>query len=268
MSYRGILISGASSGIGAALALELARPGIVLGLLGRDPHRLAAIADQARARGAECQTGQFDLRDQSAVQEFVGAFAALTPIDLVIANAGVLDGRKPDGALETAEAARQLLEINLLTTLDVFHLVLPHVRATHGQILLVASLAGLAPLPDAPAYSASKAGLISYGLAMREALRGEGVRISVICPGYVTTAMTQQHLGAKPFEISAQKAAQKILVGARANRALIGFPWPLYLSSRLSIAAPEWLRRLGMRGLGFRVADRTQARAPETRSGE
>ncbi|NDA47349.1 MAG: SDR family NAD(P)-dependent oxidoreductase, partial [Alphaproteobacteria bacterium] len=163
MSYRGILITGASSGIGAALALELARPGIVLGLMGRDSQRLAAIADQARARGAECRAGQFDLRDQTAMQDFVRDFAALSPIDLVIANAGVLDGRRPDGALETAEAARQLLEINLLTTIDVFHLMLPHVRATRGQILLVASLAGLAPLPDAPAYSASKAGLISYG---------------------------------------------------------------------------------------------------------
>lgn len=259
MAPRGILITGASSGIGAALSLALARPGIVLGLIGRNAQRLSLIADQARAKGADCHLGLFDLRSQSALQDFVSTFTQKTPIDLVIANAGVLDGRKLDGALESAEAARALLEINLLTTIETFHHVLPYLRQTRGQILLIASLAGLSPLPDAPAYSASKAGLISYGLAMREALRPEGVRVNVVCPGYVTTGMTQQHRGAKPFEMSAEKAAQKILSGASANRALIGFPWPLYLASRLSIAAPEWVRRIGMTGLGFRVADRDSA---------
>ena len=267
MAYRGILITGASSGIGAALALALARPGVTLGLTGRDHQRLAAIADQVRAKGAECQTEPFDIRNSSILHDFISRFAQITPIDLVIANAGILDGRRPDGALENAEAARHLLEINLLTAIDTFHQVLPHLRISKGQILLIASLAGLAPLPDAAAYSASKAGLISYGLAMREALRAEGVKVCVVCPGYVTTAMTHQHMGAKPFEMSPDQAAVKILAGARANKALIGFPLPLYLASRLSIVLPEWLRRLGMIGLSFRVADRQIPPLPDKKSG-
>ncbi len=254
MAYDAVIITGASSGIGAALAQALARPGATLGLVGRDARRLGAVAEAAAARGAKVRQGLFDVRDREALRAFTESVAAEAPLDLFIANAGILDGRTPDGSMETSDAARNLLETNLLASVDCFHAALPHLRAgSGGQFAFVASLAGLAPLPDAPAYSASKAGLISYGLAMREALRAENVRVSVVCPGYVTSQMTRNHLGAKPGEISADAAAQRILSGLSRNKALIGFPFHLYWASRLSIVAPEWVRRLGMRGLSFRV---------------
>ena len=253
MAPRNIIITGASSGIGEALALALAAPGVTLGLFGRDAARLDRVTDAVSERGAIVRQGQFDIRDRDALRGFVDGFAAIAPLDLFIANAGILDGRTPDGSLETAEAARNLLDVNLLASIDCFHAALPHLRARRGQFAFVASLAGLAPLPDAPAYSASKAGLVSYGLAMRAALQEEGVRVSVVCPGYVTSQMTANHLGAKPGEIPAADAARRILAGLARNRDLIGFPFGLFWASRLAIVGPEWARRLGMKGLGFRV---------------
>jgi short-subunit dehydrogenase len=254
MNYQGVIITGASSGIGAALAQALARPGTRLGLIGRNTERLGAVAAGATARGARVEQGLFDLRDRAALTGFVEGFAAAGPLDLMIANAGVLDGRAPDGAIETAEAARCLLETNLFGAIDTFHAALAPMRSGGGHIVFVASLAGLSPLPDAPAYSASKAALISYGLAMRDALRLQNIRVSVVCPGYVTSQMTQHHLGPKPFEMPADAAAQRILAGIARNKALIGFPFPLYWAARLSIVAPEFIRRWADSGLRFSVA--------------
>ncbi len=255
LAFQGIIITGASSGIGEALALELAGPGIALGLVGRNAERLGAVAAAAQGRGATVRQGLFDVRDVQALRDFVDSFAATAPLDLVIANAGILDGRTPDGDIETAAAARNLIDTNLLGSIETLHAALPHMRARKsGQIVLVTSQAGLAPLPDAPAYSASKAGLISYGLAMREALAGEGVGISVVCPGYVTSRMTQAHLGPHPFKISAEKAARKIIAGAAADKSLFGFPYFLFFAARCSIVAPAWIRRLVMNGMRFRVS--------------
>jgi short-subunit dehydrogenase len=255
MAWQGIIITGASSGIGEALALGLAAPGVTLGLVGRHAGRLAGVAIASREKGAVVREGLFDIRDAAALRAFMDDFAAAAPLDLVVANAGILDGRTPDGVIETAAAARNLLDTNLLASIETLHATLPHMRRRKsGQILLVTSQAGLAPLPDAPAYSASKAGLISYGLAMREALREEGIRVNVVCPGYVTSGMTAVHQGPHPFKISAQAAAQKIIAGLRADRGLFGFPLPLFLLARCAIAAPAWIRRLVMNGMRFRVA--------------
>jgi short-subunit dehydrogenase len=97
-----------------------------------------------------------------------------------------------------------------------------------GEIVLLSSLSGLAPLPDAPAYSASKAGLLFYGLALREAVAQAGLKVVVACPGYVTTPLLAGHRGARPGEVSPAEAARRILAGLDANKGLIGFPWPLY----------------------------------------
>ena len=255
MAWQGIIITGASSGIGEALARELAAPGVTLGLVGRNAERLGSVAEAVAAAGAIVRQGLFDIRDADALRSFVNDFAAAAPLDLVVANAGILDGRTPDGDIETAAAARNLLDTNLLASIETLHAALPHMRTRRtGQILLVTSQAGLAPLPDAPAYSASKAGLISYGLAMREAMREEGVRINVVCPGYVTSGMTAVHQGPHPFKISAQAAARKIIAGMEADKGLFGFPFILFLGARCAIAAPAWIRRLVMNGMRFRVA--------------
>jgi short-subunit dehydrogenase len=254
MNPGAVAITGASSGIGAALARQLAKPDVHLALLGRDATRLAAVASDCQARGAVCRTATIDVRDADRISAFLAEFDKAHPIDLLIANAGILDGRHADQAVEDGATARRVLETNLLATIDMIHAVLPGMRVRrHGQIAIVASLAALNPLPDAPAYAASKAALLSYGLGLREALAGEGIKVMVACPGFVATAMAQVHLGPRPGEISAEAAAAQIIAGLERDRSLIGFPPIPFWFSRLCLLMPEALRRQVTRGTRFHV---------------
>ena len=252
-----IVITGASSGIGAALAQYYAAPGVTLGLTGRDATRLGVVADAARAAGAEVTEGVVDVQDREALTAFLTAFDAAHPVDLLIANAGVLDGRRADGAIETVEIARRVIGINLLGAVDTLHAVLPAMRQRrHGHIALVSSLAALSPVTDAPAYSASKAGLLSYGKALRAAVRQDGVRVCVICPGYVTSAMTDSHIGHQPGKIGADVAARLIADGINRNKAVIGFPRVLYMLAMITPFIPEFINRLATKGIRFHVVPR------------
>jgi short-subunit dehydrogenase len=121
-----------------------------------------------------------------------------------------------------------------------------------GQIALVSSLAGFAPLPDSPGYSAAKAALIAFGLASRERLRGTGVSVCVVCPGYVATEMGARYKGWRPLSISPDEAARHIRRGLARDRAIIAFPRSLAIVARLSGAVPEPLRRTFMGGFRFR----------------
>lgn len=254
MDFRTIVITGASSGIGAALARSLAAPGRTLALLGRNAERLESVAAACRAKGAACRIASLDVSDTDRLSIFLEEVGREAPIDLLIANAGILEGRSADQAVEDGKVARRVLETNLLAAVDIVHLVLPAMRRERrGQIVLVASLASLVPLPDAPAYSASKAGLLSYGLALRDAVAAEGIRVVVACPGFVATAMADKHLGPRPGEISADDAAERILAGLRRNRGMIGFPFLPFWLSRLSLLVPEAIRRRSMRSTRFHV---------------
>ena len=249
-----IAITGASSGIGAALSRQLAEPGRVLALIGRDPARLEQVSADCRSKGASCRIGCLDVRDAGRLAAFLDAFDREQPIDIFISNAGILDGRHADQEVEDGETARRVLETNLLAAIDAVHVVLPKMRQRQrGEIVLVASLAALVPLPDAPAYAASKAGLLSYGVALRDAVAAEGIKVVVACPGYVSTAMADIHLGPRPGEISADAAAALILRGLRRNKDLIGFPLVPFWLSRLNLLVPEFVRRRGIRGTRFHV---------------
>jgi short-subunit dehydrogenase len=263
MDHSSIVITGASSGIGAALACSLAGAGRSLGLIGRDPARLEAVAQTCRSSGALCETAVMDVRDSVRLKSFLETFESRHPIDLIVANAGVLAGRPADEPVERGETARQVLETNLLAAIDTVHAVLPGFRRRRrGDIVLVASLAAFVPLTDAPAYSASKAGLMSYGLALREAVAGEGIRVVVACPGFVATAMAKMHIGPRPGEISAEDAAARILAGLERNQALIGFPLVPFWLTRISLLAPEFVRRRGMRATRFHVGPPQTPGAP------
>lgn len=253
-SFGTALITGASSGIGEAVALQLAREGHDLVLVGRDLERLEAVGHACRAIGVACRTAAIDVRDRAAFADLVRVSEGDAPIDLFVSNAGILDGRKGDDPLESAESAAMVLDINLMAAVAALHMILPGMRARRrGRIVLVSSLAAFAPLADAPAYSASKSGLLAYGLALRDALRAEGIGVTVACPGYVATRMGSIHLGHRPGEISSEAAAAKILKAAARGRAICGFPFPLYWSARFSLFIIEPIRRLFTEGLRFRV---------------
>jgi len=249
------LITGASSGIGEAMALQIAREGRNLILVGRHAERLEAVGQACRALGVTCRTAAIDMRDRTAFAELVRLSEADEPIDLFISNAGILDGQRGDDPLESADSAATVLDINLVSAIAALHVVLPAMRRRRrGRVVLVSSLAAFAPLADAPAYSASKSGLLAYGLALRDALRGEGIGVTVACPGYVATRMGTMHQGHRPGEISSAAAAGKILEAAARGHAICGFPFPLYWSARFSLFIIEPVRRLFTKGLRFHVS--------------
>lgn len=222
---RRILITGASGAIGAALAQVYARAGTELHLQGRDDARLAAVAGRCREQGARVHVQRIDVRDSAAVRSWVQGLGVL---DLVIVNAGVNTYVGPRGESEPWVRVEGLLDVNLKASLLLVDAVLPAMRERGcGQIALISSLAGYFGLPVTPAYSASKAGLKAYGEALRGWLAPEGIRVNVVMPGYVESAMCEQMPGPKPFVRSPEFAARRIRDGLARDRARISFPFPL-----------------------------------------
>lgn len=237
--HKTIVITGASSGIGAGLAQEYATNGVHLGLLGRNSERLGEVTAMCEAQGATVQTASIDVTDREAMDDWLHTFDEKTPIDLLVANAGISGGSSGD---ET----HRIFAVNVDGVLNTVLPVIPLMTARkRGQIALVSSLAGIRGLPSAPAYSASKATVRSYGEALRGQLGKQGVKVSVICPGYVKTPLTDVNTFPMPFIMSPQKAAQIIRNGLARNRSRIAFPWPLYVPlwflSCLSTALTDWL---------------------------
>ncbi len=249
-----VAITGASAGIGRALAEAVAAPGVSLLLVARREPALAGVAAGLRARGAWVETAALDVRDASALAERLLDFDARHPIDLVIANAGVSGGLAPDGRAEDAAAARRIVDVNLTGAINTVAPLLPGLRARgRGRVVLVSSLAARRPLPEMPAYAASKAGLRAYGIALRGALRPSGVGVTVACPGFVTTAMSARHLGPKPWEMPADRAACAILGAAARGRAVTSFPWPLALLGWIGAQLPPALADRAIRRFAARV---------------
>ena len=245
---RSILITGASSGIGAALARLYAAKGVALALGGRDAGRLAKVAADCRSSGAEVSETIVDVTDRLAMEGWVAEADGHRPIDLVIANAGVSAGTA-DGE-ETTEQLRAVFAVNVD---GAFNTVLPLLLAMRqrrrGQIALMSSLASFRGFPGAPAYSASKAALRVWGEGLRGALHRTGITVSVICPGFVASPMTSGNPFPMPMLMPAERAARIIRRGLAKDRARIAFPLPMYAAAWLLGALPpaltdSWMRRL------------------------
>jgi short-subunit dehydrogenase len=251
-----IVITGASSGIGRALALHYARAGADLGLVGRHRQRLEASAAEARALGAGVSIGAIDVRSRAELAQWITEFDRAAPVDLVIANAGVMEGTPPGGAIEPPDAAHALVEINVLGLLNTVQPLLPAMMARRrGQIALISSIAGFVPLADSPSYCASKAAVTSYGLSLRDLLGPYGVGVSVICPGYVSTPMMQREHGPKPFVMRAEDAAAIIARGILRNRPMVVLPRFFGTMTRITGMLPERLRRRINRSFRFTVGE-------------
>lgn len=248
--YRSIAITGASSGIGEALALAYAAPGVRLALNGRDRDRLEAVAGACRAKGAIADTGAFDVTDATACADWIAALEAKGPLDLVIANAGVgLEG-KSDLAME--QAMRETLRINIDGVLNTVLPALAFMRARKsGQIAIVASLAGFIGLPQSAAYNGSKAAVRVWGESLRLMMAPEGVGVSVICPGFVKSRLTDRNKFRMPFLMSAERSAQIVLKGLAKNKGRIAYPWQMraavWLGEVLPASLAERLMRQGPR---------------------
>ncbi|GAB6054438.1 SDR family NAD(P)-dependent oxidoreductase [Magnetospira thiophila] len=238
---RTILITGASSGIGEALAQVYAAGGIRLFLSGRDPARLQQVVAACRAKGAETLGRIIDVGDRPAMAQWIAECDAAAPLDLIIANAGIASG--PDSPLADEALTRQILAINLDGVMNTVLPALPMMKARkHGQIALMASLAGYFGMPGASAYCASKAAVKVWGEALRGELSDDGIGVSVINPGWVDSRITRANRFPMPFFMSADRAAEIIRRGLARNRGRIAFPWPTASIAWLMMALPDGLR--------------------------
>ena len=232
-----ILITGASGGIGAALALAYARPGVRLALTGRDQARLAGVAGACREASAEPRTEVLDVRERARLAAWVAEVDRAAPLDLVIANAGISAGTGGGG--ETEAQARRIVATNfdgvLNTVLPAIACMRPRGR---GQVAIMSSLAAFRGFPGAPAYCASKAAVRVWGEALRGALHDTGIGVSVICPGYVRSPMTAVNDFHMPLLMDAERAARIIRRGLARDRPRIAFPWRLYAAVWLISALP------------------------------
>lgn len=237
---RSLLITGASSGLGAALARAYAAPGVNLALGGRDTGRLEAVAADCRARGATVTTRHLDVLHRVAMADWIAKVDALAPLDLVIANAGI--GGGTGGGGENAQQTHQIMSVNITGTENT---VLPAVQAMRqrgrGQIAIVSSLGAFRGFPGAPAYCASKAAVRVWGESLRGHLGREGLCVSVICPGYVKTRMTADNDFPMPLLMDADRAARRIQRGLARNRGRIAFPRRLFaIIWLLNLLPPNW----------------------------
>ena len=237
MAERSIVITGASGGLGGSLAEIYSEPGTALLLMGRNKARLAHITDRALYLGAQAQSARFSLAETSTLVQRVSDYDCEHPIDLLIVNAGVKIGNV-DGIEDAAQMAR-VLDTNLQAAVHTVQAVIPGmIKRKRGQIALVSSLSAISPQPDLLSYSASKAGLSAYGSALRQSLYGSGISVTIICPGFIDTRMTEMHSGPTPFLVSKERAAKIIRKGLDRKTPYISFPIPLVLLAHLNNLLP------------------------------
>jgi short-subunit dehydrogenase len=236
-NFRSILLTGAGSGLGAALARRYAAPGVRLALIGRNEARLAEVEADCVARGATVERASIDVTDRTALADWVVAADEAMPFDLVVANAGISGGTS--GLGEINDQSRLIFAINVDGVLNTIDPILPRMRRRGaGSVALMSSLASFRGLPGAPAYGASKAAVRVLGEALRGDYAPSGVVVSVICPGFVVTPMTARNRFRMPFLMDAERAAEIMARGLALGKGRIAFPWPMYALVRLIAALP------------------------------
>lgn len=248
MSALRVVVSGASSGIGAALARLYAARGARLGLIARRRGMLDALAAQLPGESLVCDADVRDVRAMRQVAErFVSRFGG---VDVVIGNAGVSAGTLTSHA-DDQPVFREIFDINVVGLFNTFQPFLPSMLAAGGGALVgIASVAGFRGLPGASAYSASKAAAITYLESLRVELRGTGVDVLTICPGYIDTPMTARNPYPMPFILPADEAARRMLRAIDRRKAHSVVPWQMGVVGAL------------LKGLPRPFYDRLFARAP------
>jgi short-subunit dehydrogenase len=239
-----ILITGASSGLGAALARKYAGAGTALTLWGRNAQRLAATAAECQSLKASVDTATFDIGDVAQTMERLHALDERMPLDIAYFNAGIGGQSPPDRVAERPERVDEMAKVNF-TSPAVGAAVLAERMAgrRQGQIVLVSSIADSFPLPMAPAYSATKAGLSMYGEALGVRVRPHGVFVTVVSPGFIDTPMNSSETFAKPFLMQAEAAATIIVRKVARRRRRVVLPWPFAVVRAAATILPSPLLR-------------------------
>ena len=234
-----VVLTGASSGIGAALARHYAAAGATLGLIARRGELLERLAQEL---GAPCEIYPLDVRDAAGLARAASHFISEHgPPDIVIANAGVSVGTVTDRPEDTA-VFQEILDTNVVGLVNTFQPFLRGLRERGtGTLAGIASVAGYRGLPGAGAYSASKAAAIAYLESLRLELRGSGVRVVTVCPGFVDTPMTRVNPYPMPFRMRPETAAARIAAIIARGKPYSVIPWQMAVVARALHVMPGWL---------------------------
>lgn len=238
--FKNVLITGASSGIGEALAVGYAASGAKnIFICGRNAERLEQTAIKCEKYGANIYSRILDVTDTDKLREWIDEANRIAPLNMVIANAGVATLE------ETTENVYNTFNVNVFGVLNTVQPALEIFKLRQDKhpkaIAILSSIAGYHGLAACPSYSASKACVKAYGEALRAALTGTGIQVSVICPGFVKSRITDKNTCPMPFFMSAEKAAK--IIGSRLERnvGLIAFPWQMRLATWAISILPNWL---------------------------
>ena len=248
LSNKVVIITGASGGIGSAVASQLVEENCRLGLIARNEARLKDVASAIRAVGGRVSCACADVRHSEQLSEAFGQVTGqLGPIDILIASAGLGDVDQMDPF--SAAHYERLMQVNWVGLVNTIENVLPEMLARQqGHLVAISSLRAYKGLPGLAGYSATKAAVNSFMDGLRVDLRDRGISVTTICPGFVRTAMTDRKQFAKPFMMEPEEAARKIVWALRRRPKVYNFPWQAHLLMRISRRMPDWvLARLAPR---------------------
>jgi short-subunit dehydrogenase len=260
MKGRRIILTGASEGIGRALALELAARGARVALAARDRERLDSLAQECRARGGEALAVPTDVTSQQdlewLVAETVKSFGG---IDVVIHNAGITMWSRFD-ALEDLSIFERLMEVNYHAPVRLTSLALPHLKQSRGLIVAVASLAGMTGVPERSAYAGSKHAMVGFFDSLRIELAGSGVDVCVVAPDFVVSEIHKraigpdgEPLGTSPMKqakiMTAAECALHIVRGIEKRQRLVLMTARGKLGRWLKLVAPSVIDRIAARAI-------------------
>ena len=236
-----VMITGASSGIGRGLAIELARQGASLGLMARREDLLSEIVSEIRANNGTALSLPANVNDADCVRRQADRFRSeVGPIDVLIANAGIGDARRAVD-LQPARVAN-VINVNLLGAINSVAAVLPEMAERgSGQLVAISSLAAYRGLPKSAAYCASKAGLSCFFESLRVDLMNSGVAVTIIHPGFIKTPLTAGRHAKMPFLMELEDAVNKIIRAIEKQKKSYAFPWQLASIVRLGMVMPNFV---------------------------
>jgi len=233
-----IVITGATSGIGRALALHYAQHGVTLGLLGRRQELLTTTATECTTRGAAVMPAALDVQDEAGMRVYAEQFILQAQgIDLVIANAGV--GEPDDLGSGNAAYHTHIFAVNVI---GLLHTLLPFIpqmmRQRQGHLVAIASVASFRALPGSTTYAATKIAVRALMEGYGWELRRHGIVTTTINPGFVVSEMTARNQFRMPFLLPTDVAARKIARAIERRRRSYTFPWPMAIAARLLPCIP------------------------------
>ena len=237
-----ILLTGASSGIGEALAYEMAKRGAIVGLLARREEKLKIIRDKIENNGGKARYFATDVREKEAVFDAAERLRdEFGKIDLLIANAGIGGNNKETRDFK-AEAVTKVIEINLIGAVNSVAAVVPQMlEQKSGQIVAVSSLAGFRGLPKSAAYSASKAGMTAFFESLRLDVQHNGIDVTIIQPGFIKTPLTSARANKMPFIMELKDSIPYFISAIEKRKKFAAFPWQLATIVRSARIFPAWL---------------------------